>query len=389
MDADYADLRAPWARQRLPLERREPSRLAGVCQGLAGHLGGPVRAWRWAFALLSWTIVPVVVYVVLALALPRAGVDTSRRRLIKPLTTGRDSRPATSVALGAIGLVILLVVAGYFPLARWALPIALVLAGGAIAWSVQGRWSNVALAGGLVLATLGAVVVVGNVVADADIATAFATGLAALAVGGFVLYPSQMRSRVRAQEQNAQLIREETRADIAAHLHDSVLQTLALIRSRAEDADAVRLLARQQEAELRDYLYSDRRDETSVATVLTRRARDVEATYGAQIDVVITGDTEVTARTQALIDAAGEALTNACKHGGSPISVYAELGERTDVWVRDRGEGFDVDSIGEDRRGVRDSIYGRMERVGGHASVRSPLPTGGTEVHLGVGEEEE
>lgn len=132
-----------------------------------------MRTWRWAFALLSWTIVPVVVYVVLALALPRAGVDTGRRTLIKPLSTGRDSRPATSVALGAIGLVILLVVAGYFPLARWALPIALVLAD----------------------------------------------------------------------------------ADIAAHLDDSVLQTLALIRSRAGDADAGRLLARQQEAELRDYLY--------------------------------------------------------------------------------------------------------------------------------------
>ena len=114
----------------------------------------------------------------------------------------------------------------------------------------------------------------------------------------------------------------------------------------------------------------------------------MEATYGAQVDVVITGDMEVTARTQALIDAAGEALTNACKHGGSPISMYAELGDGGDVWVRDRGEGFDVGSIGEDRRGVRHSIYGRMERAGGRANIRSPLPTGGTEVHMSVEEEQ-
>ncbi|MCM3906537.1 ATP-binding protein [Trueperella bernardiae] len=385
---DYADLLAPWATARPVLERREPKILAGVCQGLAQHLGGSVRMWRLAFLLLCWTVVPVVVYAVLALTLSREGADVSTRRLVKPLASGEDSRPTTAVALGAMGVIILLVIVGYFPGALAVLPLALILAGGAIAWSVQGRWASLALGVGLLVATMGAVVVVKNVVDSADATTAFLTGFAALAVGAFVLYPSQMRSRMHAREQDAQLVREETRADIAAHLHDSVLQTLALIRSRADDADAVRVLARQQEAELRDYLYSDRRDDTSVATVLTRRAREVEATYGAQVDVVITGDMEVTARTQALIDAAGEALTNACKHGGSPISMYAELGDGGDVWVRDRGEGFDVGSICEDRRGVRHSIYGRMERAGGRANIRSPLPTGGTEVHMSVEEEQ-
>ncbi|MEW6873150.1 PspC domain-containing protein [Trueperella pyogenes] len=381
----YTDLLAPWATERPELLRREPKVLAGVCRGLATHLGGSVKVWRWGVALLSWTILVPVLYIVLAMVLPRAGVDARKRRLVKPLATGTQPRATIAVMLGVFSvLAVLAMIGGVFPLTQWVLPIVLVLIGGAIAWSVQGRWANLALAVGLLVAGMGGVIAIGNLSGGSHLKTAVGAGLAVLATVAFVTYPSQMRSRIYAEEQKAQLIREETRADIAAHLHDSVLQTLALIRSRADDADAVRLLARQQEAELRDYLYSDRGDETSVAAVLTRRARDIEATYGAEIDVVITGDTRISAKTQAVIDAAGEALTNACKHGSSPISVYAELGEGIDVWVRDRGEGFDMGAIGEDRRGIRHSIYGRMERVGGHVNVRSPLPSGGTEVHIGV-----
>ncbi|WP_461004887.1 PspC domain-containing protein [Trueperella pyogenes] len=381
----YTDLLAPWATERPELLRREPKVLAGVCRGLAIHLGGSVKVWRWGVALLSWTILVPVLYIVLAMVLPRAGVDARKRRLVKPLATGTQPRATLAVMLGVFSvLAVLAMIGGVFPLTQWVLPIVLVLIGGAIAWSVQGRWANLALAVGLLVAGMGGVIAIGNLSGGSHLKTAVGAGLAVLATVAFVTYPSQMRSRIYAEEQKAQLIREETRADIAAHLHDSVLQTLALIRSRADDADAVRLLARQQEAELRDYLYSDRGDETSVAAVLTRRARDIEATYGAEIDVVITGDTQISAKTQAVIDAAGEALTNACKHGSSPISVYAELGEGIDVWVRDRGEGFDMGAIGEDRRGIRHSIYGRMERVGGHVNVRSPLPSGGTEVHIGV-----
>ena len=381
----YTDLLAPWATERPELLRREPKVLAGVCRGLATHLGGSVKVWRWGVALLSWTILVPVLYIVLAMVLPRAGVDARKRRLVKPLATGTQPRATIAVMLGVFSvLAVLAMIGGVFPLTQWVLPIVLVLIGGAIAWSVQGRWANLALAVGLLVAGMGGVIAIGNLSGGSHLKTAVGAGLAVLATVAFVTYPSQMRSRIYAEEQKAQLIREETRADIAAHLHDSVLQTLALIRSRADDADAVRLLARQQEAELRDYLYSDRGAETSVAAVLTRRARDIEATYGAEIDVVITGDTQISAKTQAVIDAAGEALTNACKHGSSPISVYAELGEGIDVWVRDRGEGFDMGAIGEDRRGIRHSIYGRMERVDGHVNVRSPLPSGGTEVHIGV-----
>ncbi|WHU56783.1 ATP-binding protein [Trueperella pyogenes] len=381
----YTDLLAPWATERPELLRREPKVLAGVCRGLATHLGGSVKVWRWGVALLSWTILVPMLYIVLAMVLPRAGVDARKRRLVKPLATGTQPRATIAVMLGVFSvLAVLAMIGGVFPLTQWVLPIVLVLIGGAIAWSVQGRWANLALAVGLLVAGMGGVIAIGNLSGGSHLKTAVGAGLAVLATVAFVTYPSQMRSRIYAEEQKAQLIREETRADIAAHLHDSVLQTLALIRSRADDADAVRLLARQQEAELRDYLYSDRGDETSVAAVLTRRARDIEATYGAEIDVVITGDTQISAKTQAVIDAAGEALTNACKHGSSPISVYAELGEGIDVWVRDRGEGFDMGAIGEDRRGIRHSIYGRMERVDGHVNVRSPLPSGGTEVHIGV-----
>lgn len=382
----YSDLRAPWAPERPELLRRRPRILAGVCQGLSIHLGGSVTAWRWACVGLSWTVVVPLVYVTLALTLRHEGIDVSRRRLVKPLSTGAPTPKVTLAAvLALLGFAMLALAAGVAQgLVMWAIPVAFVLAGGAIAWTFQGgRWSHLALAAGLALATFGAVIAVANFSFRSHMWIGIMTGLASLVAAAFVTYPSQMRSRIHAEEQKAQIIREETRADIAAHLHDSVLQTLALIRSRADDADAVRLLARQQEQELRDYLYSDRADERiSLAAALTSRARDLEAAYGAQIDVVITADAPITGATQALIDATGEALTNACKHGGSPISVYAELGEVCQVWVRDRGEGFDVGAIGEDRQGIRYSIYGRMERAGGSATVRSPLPSGGTEVHV-------
>ncbi|QOR46478.1 PspC domain-containing protein [Trueperella pecoris] len=383
----YADLRAPWAVERPELVRRRPSVLAGVCRGMAQHLGGSVKAWRWGCVLLIWTFFVPLVYLILAMILPREGQDPTRARLVRPLSSGRadSSRATVSVLLAGLGVIVLMLMSGVAEaLMVWVFPMTLVLVGAALAWSFhEGRWSNVALGAGLAIATMGSVIAVSNMGLRSATATVVLTGFASLLSAAFVIYPSRLRARLFAQEQQAQLIREETRADIAAHLHDSVLQTLALIRSRADDADAVRLLARRQEQELRDYLYSDRADEaTSVAVALTSRARDLEVTYGAQIDVVITGDTEIDGTTQALIDAAGEAMTNACKHGGSPISVYAELGPGAEVWIRDRGEGFDVGAIGEDRQGIRQSIYGRMERAGGQATVRSPLPSGGTEVHV-------
>jgi signal transduction histidine kinase len=188
--------------------------------------------------------------------------------------------------------------------------------------------------------------------------------------------------------ERAARIREQERAEVAAHLHDSVLQTLALIQRRAPDAREVAALARHQERELRRWLFerSEAHDADGVQALLRRTAAEVEERHRVPIEVVVVGDRPVDSRTQALVQAAREAMTNAAKFAGdSRIDLYAELApDRAEVFVRDRGPGFDPAAIAADRHGVRDSILARMERQGGEAHIRS-APEGGTEVELRVG----
>ena len=186
-------------------------------------------------------------------------------------------------------------------------------------------------------------------------------------------------------------IREQERAEVAAHLHDSVLQTLALIQKRAGDPREVAGLARRQERELRSWLQerptADSKD--SMAAALERAAAEVEERHRVAIEVVTVGDGPLDVRLEALVGAAREAMTNAAKFAGSErVDLFAEVNQgRAEVFVRDRGVGFDPEAIPPDRRGVRDSIIGRMERHQGRANVTSE-PGGGTEVELvmeGVG----
>jgi signal transduction histidine kinase len=188
--------------------------------------------------------------------------------------------------------------------------------------------------------------------------------------------------------ERAARIREQERAEVAAHLHDSVLQTLALIQRRAPDAREVAALARHQERELRRWLFerSEVRDGDSLQVLLRRTAAEVEERHRTPIEVVIVGDCPVDAGAEGLVQAAREAMTNAAKFAaGGRIDLYAELGPaRAEVFVRDRGPGFDQATIPADRHGVRDSILARMERQGGHACIHS-APGEGTEVELRVG----
>jgi signal transduction histidine kinase len=180
-------------------------------------------------------------------------------------------------------------------------------------------------------------------------------------------------------------IREQERAEMAAHLHDSVLQTLALIQKRAGDPREVAGLARRQERELRSWLLKRPADaeQDSVATALERAAAEVEELHKVPIEVVTVGDTPLNGRLEAVVQAAREAMTNAAKFAGSEhVDLYAEMEPgRVEVFVRDRGVGFDPDGIPADRRGVRDSIIARMERHHGRAAVKSS-PGAGTEVEL-------
>jgi signal transduction histidine kinase len=185
--------------------------------------------------------------------------------------------------------------------------------------------------------------------------------------------------------ERAARIRAHERAEVAAHLHDSVLQTLALIQKRAGDPREVAGLARRQERELRNWLLERpaQAERDSIASALERAAAEVEELHRVPIEVVTVGDRPLDNRLEAMVQAAREAMRNAAKFASSErVDLYAEVEpDRVEVFIRDRGVGFDLLAIPPDRRGVRDSILGRMERHGGHAWVRSQ-PGEGTEVEL-------
>jgi signal transduction histidine kinase/phage shock protein PspC (stress-responsive transcriptional regulator) len=207
-----------------------------------------------------------------------------------------------------------------------------------------------------------------------------------LLAAGLILAPWWLRLVRGLAAERGERIRSQERAEVAAHLHDSVLQTLALVQKRADDPREVASLARRQERELRAWLNGTTgQPADTVARALEAMAADVEAAHGVPIDVVAVGDAPLDTRTGALVAAAREALVNAAKFaGGAPISVYAEVEDgRVQVFVRDRGPGFDPATVPADRRGLRESVVGRMQRHGGRAVVHA-APGAGTEVELVV-----
>ncbi len=390
--------------------------VAGVAAGLAVHLGLPVRWVRVAFVLsffvLSLVVTGMGLPVYLALwALTPAGYEidpaTGRAReiLIEGAGETRRGRLSWQVALVVVGLMLLLsgpilagaTVWGLSPVTVFAV-VALVT-GAVIAWSHlddTDRRAWLGLGGGshgavlravlrvvlgAVLGAIGAVVLVtrgagATVMGDVLVAT-----LAVLAGFVLILAPWGLRFWRRFQAEQARGIREAERADIAAHLHDSVLQTLALIQ-RTEDPGRVAQLARSQERELRTWLYGRGTAATdSLATAAADAAAEVEELHGVPVDLVVTGDRPLCEHTDSLVRALREALLNAVRHGAPPVTAYVEVQpRRVEAFVRDHGPGFDVEEIADDRLGVRESILGRMERAGGHARIRRL--DSGTEVAL-------
>ena len=178
----------------------------------------------------------------------------------------------------------------------------------------------------------------------------------------------------------------QQRADVAAHLHDSVLQTLALIQRQASDPREVVRLARSQERDLRGWLFeAPASPDSSLKVALERVAAEVEEQHGVPVETVMVGDCTIDPAIQALVQAAREALVNAAIHAGAErVDVYAEVeGDQVVAFVRDRGVGFDPDTIADGRMGVRGSIIERMRRHGGAATIRS-TPGSGTEVRLTI-----
>lgn len=196
------------------------------------------------------------------------------------------------------------------------------------------------------------------------------------------------RDRREAQEAlaaaRAEQARLAERQEVAAHLHDSVLQTLALIQRDPGDTEAVAALARTQERELRSWLYGGSADpEASMRAAVEAVCAEVEDLHRVTVDLVTSGDAPMRDGIGALVGAAREAVINAAKHAGTgSVSVFAEVADGVArIYVRDRGLGYDPDMVGDDRLGVRDSIKGRMARHGGHAEVLT-APGKGTEVRL-------
>lgn len=210
-------------------------------------------------------------------------------------------------------------------------------------------------------------------------------GLLVVLVGvGLIIGPWLWRLWRDLETERRERIVSQERADVAAHLHDSVLQTLALIQKQAHDPKSVVRLARGQERELRGWLYSDLvDDESSLSAALTKTAAEVEDAFGVPVEVVTVGDAEIDHLGRALLKATREATVNAAKHANAAkIDIFAEAGpDGVEVFVRDRGEGFELESVPDDRFGVRRSIIDRMQRHGGSAEIRS-TPGEGTEVRL-------
>ncbi|HET6831618.1 MAG TPA: ATP-binding protein [Solirubrobacterales bacterium] len=216
------------------------------------------------------------------------------------------------------------------------------------------------------------------------------TAIAAILALALILAPFIWRLGRNLAAERAERIRSQERAEMAAHLHDSVLQTLTLMQKRAGDPREVAALARRQERELRGWLTAGRpAGSGGFAAALRRTAEEVEDAHRIEIDLVTVGDCELDEGTTALVAAAREALTNAAKFAGEagPVSVYAEVGpDLVEAFVRDRGPGFDRERIPGDRHGVRESIVGRMRRHGGDATI-SAVPGSGTEVALTIARE--
>jgi signal transduction histidine kinase len=277
------------------------------------------------------------------------------------------------VLLGALGLS-----------SRAVVGVALIAGGLALAWLQGGSFHSEAPLsyGGLGLAAVGAVLLLWGGGTSSNLLAPGAVAGALLLIGG----PWVWRLAVERDVERTARIRSEERTDMAARVHDSVLQTLALIQKHAQEPRRGASLARRQERELRGWLYGDQpldEEGASLVGALEAAAGDVEELHGVRVELASAGDCPVDASVNALVLAAREAMTNAAKFAGvEEIDVYAEVtDDAVGVFVRDRGAGFDREKVPADRRGVVESIEGRMERAGGRATVTTS-PGKGTEVEL-------
>ena len=207
----------------------------------------------------------------------------------------------------------------------------------------------------------------------------------ALSGAALVFGPWLARMGQQLGDERRERIRSEERAAMAAHLHDSVLQTLALIQRSAEDPRRTVTLARRQERELREWLYRSPLavGHSTLGPAAALMVQEVEDLHDVKVELVVVGDRPLDDRVEALLAAVREATVNAAKHAGvDHVSVYVEAtADGMHAFVRDRGKGFDPETVAPDRRGLAESVRGRITRLGGTAEIES-APGEGTEVRL-------
>jgi signal transduction histidine kinase len=377
--------------------------LGGVCTGLAAHLGWPVLLIRAIVVVLAGVqLVGAVVYAVLWLAMsidrnPSApGIDAATRNGMRTQTSVRSSDIGEPLALLLLGVGMALLFQFLVPSSQvvpfW--PMVLFATGVALVWrqadSLIPRIGRRRRMRAVVQALLGIALIAGGIVLTISrgfgirqLTTPQWAAVILFVVLLAVAAPWAFRTRTALTVAREQELLANARADVASHLHDSVLQTLALIQRQADDPKAVAALARKQERELRQWLYGKSHDADTLKTALESAAADVEDDAGVSVDIVVVGDHEMDVRMDALVRASREAMLNAAKHSGADrVDVYAEiLPDVAEVYVRDRGQGFEVGAVSDDRMGVRGSIVDRMARHDGTARIRS-APGEGTEVWL-------
>jgi signal transduction histidine kinase/phage shock protein PspC (stress-responsive transcriptional regulator) len=409
--------------------RRDPEHgmIGGVCAGLGAHLDIDPLLLRIAFGAATLASgVGLIAYLLAWMLLPAGDAGASRAGAIAGAVRGGRAALEVAFGVGFLLVAILLTVRQlglpFSDALTW--PLVLVAAGGALIWrqsvgsttdattavttsllkaapqaepdddaaqavgAGESRPAVISRIGiGVTLVVAAAIVflqVTGALAAATDVALAALVVAIALAV---IFAPWVLRLVSSLAAERAARIRSQERAEVAAHLHDSVLQTLALVQKRAGDPREVAALARRQERELRSWLSgapAQAAGERRLAAALQAAAEEIEQAHGVPVDVVAVGDAPLDRDGEALVAAAREAMLNAAKFAGgsAPVAVYAEAGEeRLEVFVRDRGPGFDPAAVPADRRGVRESIIGRMERHGGRAAIHAS-PGGGTEVEL-------
>jgi signal transduction histidine kinase len=387
------------ATARPALRRPRDCAVSGTSAGLAVHLGWPVGAVRAIFVLLTllWGA-GILLYAWIWVFTPWEETDAAPTRRVPVawiLTAGAAFGLLTTVVMLAsakAGGLSILDVPGWFT--GVALAAALAVAAGLWATFADrgdpARGPRHELSVRLTVTGILVALVVTQVAVMQQAGLASFLLAVAIIAGIAMVYSSTLIAKWRALSgERVRRIREEQRAEMAAHLHDSVLQTLALIQNRAGASSEVARLARAQERELRSWLYDgDAPADSDLSTDLRDYAAALELDYPVRIDVVSAGlSTERASGDVAA--AAREAMLNAARHAGGDVSVYIEgTASGVDVYIRDRGPGFTLSAVPGDRLGVRESIIGRLRRAGGTATVKPSAGGVGTEVHLHFAREE-